>query len=186
MHHLASDEQHALFDFSVVHWDTLFFSLLCAAVVLFAFVLAARRATAGVPGKFQCAVEMLVEIVDEQAKTLVHGKLTLHRAAGADGVRLGRADERDRPAAGRLAAAAIAHKVVGVEYLRPLPTADLNATLGMSLGVLLLVFYYSLKIKGARRLAARAGHGAVRHGEAVRRIRSPGSARCCSASPTSA
>lgn len=40
-----------------------------------------------------------------------------------------------------------AHKA-GVDYLRPLPTADLNATLGMALGVLLLVFYYSLKIKG--------------------------------------
>ena len=37
--------------------------------------LAARARHAGVPGKFQCAVEMLVEMVDEQAKTLVHGKL---------------------------------------------------------------------------------------------------------------
>ena len=36
----------------------------------------------------------------------------------------------------------------GVEYLRPLPTADLNGTIGMSLGTLLLVFYYSVKIKG--------------------------------------
>ena len=44
--------------------------------MLLAFGLAARRATAGVPGKFQSAVEMLVEMVDEQAKTLVKGKLT--------------------------------------------------------------------------------------------------------------
>ena len=104
LHHLSSKEQHSLIDFSVVHWDTLFFSLLCAAIALLLLRLAARRATPGVPGKFQCAVEMLVEMVDEQAKTLVHGKLTLHRAAGADGVRLGRAHERDRPAAGRPAA----------------------------------------------------------------------------------
>jgi F-type H+-transporting ATPase subunit a len=33
-------------------------------------------------------------------------------------------------------------------YLRIVPTADLNATLGMSLGVLLLCIYYSIKIKG--------------------------------------
>jgi F-type H+-transporting ATPase subunit a len=39
-------------------------------------------------------------------------------------------------------------KQVGVQYLRPLPTADINATLGMSLGVLILVFYYNIKIKG--------------------------------------
>ena len=36
----------------------------------------------------------------------------------------------------------------GVDYLRPLPTADLNLTFGLALGVLLLVFYYSIKIKG--------------------------------------
>ena len=33
-------------------------------------------------------------------------------------------------------------------YLRIVPTADLNATLGMSLGVLLLCLYYNVKIKG--------------------------------------
>jgi F-type H+-transporting ATPase subunit a len=41
----------------------------------------------------------------------------------------------------------VAHEA-GVPYLRPLPTADLNATLGMSMGVLVLVIYYSIKIKG--------------------------------------
>jgi F-type H+-transporting ATPase subunit a len=41
----------------------------------------------------------------------------------------------------------VAHNA-GVASLRPLPTADLNATLGMSVGVLVLVFYYSIKIKG--------------------------------------
>ena len=145
--HLASDKQTGLFDISVVHWDTLFFSLLCAAIVLLVFGLAARRATAGVPGKFQSAVEMLVEMVDEQAKTLVKGKLTYIAplaltvfawVALMNGIDLLPVDWL--PAA--------AHATVGVEYLRPLPTADLNATLGMAVGVLLLVFYYSIKIKG--------------------------------------
>ncbi len=36
----------------------------------------------------------------------------------------------------------------GIHYLRPLPTADLNGTLGMSIGVLLLMIYYAVKIKG--------------------------------------
>ena len=35
-----------------------------------------------------------------------------------------------------------------VQYLRPLPTADLNLTFGLALGVLVLAFYYSIKIKG--------------------------------------
>jgi F-type H+-transporting ATPase subunit a len=37
---------------------------------------------------------------------------------------------------------------MGINYLRPLPTADLNGTLGMSLGVLLLMIYYGIKVKG--------------------------------------
>ena len=49
LHHLSSKEQHSMFDLSVVHWDTLFFSLLCAAVVLVLLRIAAARATAGVP-----------------------------------------------------------------------------------------------------------------------------------------
>ena len=145
--HLASDKQSGLFDISVVHWDTLFFSLLCAAVILLVFGLAARRATAGVPGKFQSAVEMLVEMVDEQAKTLVKGKLTyIAPLALTVFAWVALMNAIDLLPVDWLPSAA--HKVVGVEYLRPLPTADINATLGMAVGTLLLVFYYSLKIKG--------------------------------------
>jgi F-type H+-transporting ATPase subunit a len=42
----------------------------------------------------------------------------------------------------------IAHNVFHIDYLRPLPTADLNGTFGLAVGVLLLVFYYNIKIKG--------------------------------------
>jgi F-type H+-transporting ATPase subunit a len=37
---------------------------------------------------------------------------------------------------------------VHIEYLRPLPTADINGTIGLSFGVLLLMLYYGIKIKG--------------------------------------
>jgi F-type H+-transporting ATPase subunit a len=146
LHHLSSKEQHSMFDLTVVHWDTLFFSLLCAAVVLLVLRLAAARATAGVPGKFQTAVEMLVEMVEEQAKTMVHGSLKYIAPLALtvfcwvtvmNAVDLLPVDWF--PTAGRR---------LGVEYLRPLPTADLNLTFGLALGVLLLAFYYSIKIKG--------------------------------------
>jgi len=146
LHHLSSKEQHSLFDLSVVHWDTLFFSLLCAAIVLILLRIAASRATPGVPGKFQAAVEMLVEMVEDQAKAMVHGSLEYIAPLALtvfcwvvfmNAIDLLPVDWL--PAAGRKA---------GIDYLRPLPTADINATLGMAVGVLLLVFYYSLKIKG--------------------------------------
>src|SRR5690606_29547041 len=78
-HHLeflTTGEPRSLIDFSVVNLDTTFFALLCAAIVLYVLRRAAAKATPGVPGRFQMAVEMLVEMVEEQAKTMVHGNLT--------------------------------------------------------------------------------------------------------------
>src|SRR5688572_33437167 len=68
LRHLANREQHGLLDLSVVHWDTLFFSLLCAGLVLLVLWLAARRSTSGVPGRFQAAVEMLVDMVRSEER----------------------------------------------------------------------------------------------------------------------
>lgn len=38
----------------------------------------------------------------------------------------------------------------GMHYQRVVATADLNATLGMSISVLIVCFYYNLKIKGLK------------------------------------
>ncbi len=54
--------------FWVLHLDSIFFKLLCAAIFLFLFLRVARRATTGVPGKFQCFIEMIVEFVDTSVK----------------------------------------------------------------------------------------------------------------------
>jgi F0F1-type ATP synthase, subunit a len=146
LQNLASGQQHGLFDFSIVHWDTLFFALLSAAIVLLVMRAAAKRATAGVPGKLQTAVEMLVEMVDEQAKAMVHGNLSyIAPLALTVFVWVAAMNAIDLLPVDLLPRAAHA---VGFEKLRPLPTADLNGTFGLSLGVLLLVGYYSIKIKG--------------------------------------
>jgi F-type H+-transporting ATPase subunit a len=146
LQNLASGTQSSLFDFSVIHWDTLFFALLCAAIVLWVMRAAAKRATAGVPGKLQTAVEMLVEMVDEQAKAMVHGNLTyIAPLALTVFVWVAAMNAIDLLPVDLLPRAAHA---AGFEKLRPLPTADLNGTFGLSLGVLLLVAYYSVKIKG--------------------------------------
>src|SRR5688500_11399627 len=75
-HHLqniTNKKQEGIFDLSVVHLDTIFFSLFSAAIVLFILRRAAKRATPGVPGKFQTAIEMLVEFVNGEAKSMIHG-----------------------------------------------------------------------------------------------------------------
>jgi F-type H+-transporting ATPase subunit a len=146
LQHLSSKEQSALFDPSVIHWDTLFFSLLCGFLVIALLALGARKSTAGVPGKAQAFVELLVEFVNEQANALVKGNLAyIAPLALTVFVWVALMNAIDLLPVDLLPW--IAGKM-GIEYLRPLPTADLNATLGMAVGVLVLVLYYSIKIKG--------------------------------------
>ena len=146
MAHLASAHQGSVVDFSIVNYDTIFFSVLMLAVMFFLLRAGAKKATSGVPGKMQCAVEMLVEMVNNQAKNIVHGDRTFVAplaltvfcwVALMNSIDLIPVDLF--PAIAGL---------IGLDHLRPLPTADLNGPLGMSLGVLLLLFYYGVKVKG--------------------------------------
>jgi F-type H+-transporting ATPase subunit a len=145
--HLSTDKQKSIIDFTVFNVDTIFFSILVLCCVLLLLWLAARKVTSGVPGRFQAAVEVLVELVEEQSKSIVHGDrsfiaplaltvflwIVMMNAIDLIPVEL---------------LPWIAHNVFHIEYLRPLPTADLNGTLGMAFGVLFLMIYYGIKIKG--------------------------------------
>jgi F-type H+-transporting ATPase subunit a len=152
VHHLThltstGEKQKFIVDFSVFNVDTIFFSVMVLCSVLLVLWLVARKVTSGVPGRFQAAVESLVELVEEQSKSIVHGDRTfiaplaltvflwivMMNAIDLIPVEL---------------FPWIAHNVFHIEYLRPLPTADLNGTLGMALGVLTLMIYYGVKIKG--------------------------------------
>src|ERR1043166_6143207 len=70
--HLSTGKPKGLVDFSVVNFDSVFFSIVIGALGCWLLWLAARKATSGVPGRFQAAVEILIEMVDSQAKGIVH------------------------------------------------------------------------------------------------------------------
>ncbi len=147
LRHLASSRQTSIFDPSIVHFDTVTFSLICGAIVLIALRIAASGAKPGVPGKFQAAVELLIEFVNEQAKGMVHGKLDFIAplaltvflwVAMMNAIDLLPVDWVPW----------VAEHVFHLPNFRPLPTADLNGTFGIAIAVLLLVFYYNIKVKG--------------------------------------
>jgi F-type H+-transporting ATPase subunit a len=76
-HHLThwtnvGGKQTAIVDFSYLNYDSLIYSILLGGLACFFLWRAARRASAGVPGRFQAAVEILVEMVDGQAKSVIH------------------------------------------------------------------------------------------------------------------
>lgn len=148
--HFSSNHQTSIIDMSILNIDTIFWSILAGVIGCGILYSAARRATSGVPSRFQSAIEMLVEMVEEQSKNMIHG---------------------DRSFIAPLALTifvwvAIMNSLdflpvdlfsrffhfVGldsvIKYHRIVPTADLNGTIGIAFGVFALMLYYNIKIKG--------------------------------------
>lgn len=144
--HLSTVKQATIVDMSVLNIDTIVFSVLMMVCALALMYKGAKKATSGVPGKWQCAVEMLVEFVNEQAKSIVHGDRTfIAPLALTVFVWVVLMNAIDLIPVDLLPTIA---GWFGIHYLRPLPTADLNGSLGISVGVLFLMIYYGIKVKG--------------------------------------
>ena len=156
VHHLThlnstGHAQTAIIDWSVWNLDTLFFSIGLGIVTLLILVKAASKATSGVPGRFQAAIEILVEMVADQAKGIVHSaesRKFVAPVALTVFFWIFLMNSMDFLPVDLLPK--IWALISGNEhaYLRVVPTADLNGTLGMSIGVLLICLYYNIKIKG--------------------------------------
>lgn len=148
--HLANGYQNAVVDFSIINYDTIFWSLLMGVIGCFFMYRAARKATSGVPGRFQALVEIVVEMVEDQSKSIVHGNREfIAPVALTVFVWVALMNALDLLPVDLFGQA---FHYLGIEHILPyhrvVPTADLNGTLGIALGVLALVFYYNIKIKG--------------------------------------
>ena len=154
--HLQSHEQTSIVDFSVFNVDSLFWSILLGVVGLFFMWRIAKGVTAGVPGRAQAAVELLLEMVDNQAKSIIHNA-TSRKFVGPLAltvfVWIFLMNSMDFlpvdfiPRVWELIYGAAGHDPHHA-YMRVVPTADLSTTLGLSSGVLLVCIYYNIKIKG--------------------------------------
>ena len=154
--HLQNKKQVDIVDFSVFNLDSLFFSILLGVVACFFLWKAARKATSGVPGRFQAAVEFMIELVDGQAKSIVHNansrKLVAPLALTVF-VWIFLLNAMDLlpldflPIVWGWIYGAAGHDPHHA-YLRVVPTADLSITMGLSVSVLFICLFYNMKIKG--------------------------------------
>ncbi|RPE75842.1 F0F1 ATP synthase subunit A [Vulcaniibacterium tengchongense] len=132
--------------FWTLHVDTLATSVLMGLLIVFAFWLATRKATSGVPGKWQAFVEICLEFVDKQARDTYHGPSKLVTPIAItlffwilmmNLLKMIPADFIAKPL-----------ELLGVHYWKPVPTADVNATLGMSISVFFLMLFFAIRAKG--------------------------------------
>lgn len=141
-------------NFWVVNIDSMFFSIVLGLLFVFIFWPVARRATSGVPARWQGFVEISTEFFDSQVKDIFHKKSQfVAPMALLVGFWILFMNLMDLLPVDSLSTAA---EAVGIEHLRMLPTSDPAITMSMSIAVFLLTLWYSFYCKGFKGVAKEA------------------------------
>ena len=137
------------------HIDTLAWSIGLGLIFLWIFRSAAKKSTLGVPGKFQCFIEMVVEFVGDNVRDTFHGKSKLIAPLALTiFVWIFLMNLMDLIPVDFLPALAgfVGETAFGMDshdvYMKIVPTTDINMTAALALGVFILMIGYSIKIKG--------------------------------------
>ena len=139
-------EEAGQMGFWAVHVDSMAWSLGLGVVFCVVFGIAARRATAGVPGGLQNAVEMIVDFIDDTVSSIFqHRNALIAPMALTIFVWVFLMNLMDLVPVDWVPEGA---KLVGIHYMKIVPSTDPNITLGMALAVFLLILFYSIKVKG--------------------------------------
>ena len=150
--HLQNKPMAGVIDFSVFNLDSIFWGILLGVLGSFLLWKAASKATSGVPGRFQAAVEILFEMVYSQAKSIIHNaesRKLVSPLALTVFVWIFLLNSMDfLPVDLFHTLFAVTGLDHSIHYFRVVPTADLSSTLGMSVSVLLICVFYNIKIKG--------------------------------------
>ncbi len=147
----AHDAQEAkAMGFWAIHVDTMLWSVITGVLFLWLFYRIASKANSGIPAGMQNLVEIVVEFVDNNVRGTFSSK---HK------------NDLVAPIALTLFVWVLLMNtmdlvpvdwipwiagLLGVSYMKVVPTTDPNATFGMSLSVFVLTLYYSFKVKGGR------------------------------------
>jgi len=137
------------------HIDTLAWSIGLGLLFLWIFRSAAKKSTLGVPGKFQCFIEIIVEFVGDNVRDTFHGKSKLIAPLALTiFVWVFLMNLMDLIPVDFLPAFAgfVGETAFGMDhhdvYMKIVPTTDINMTSALALGVFILMVGFSIKIKG--------------------------------------
>ena len=147
----GAEEARAM-GFWAIHVDTMFWSVILGVVFLWLFRIAAVRATAETPTGFLNFVEWVIEFIDNNVRSsFSHKNDMVAPLALTLFVWILLMNTMDLVPVDWIPMIA---SLVGIEYMKVVPTTDPNATFGMALGVFILTLFYSIKVKGPLGFAA--------------------------------
>ncbi|VFP86583.1 ATP synthase subunit a [Candidatus Erwinia haradaeae] len=136
--------------FWILNIDSIFFSVVLGCIFLTLFRVVAQSASSGAPGKLQTAIELVIQLVDNNVREMYHGKskiiapLALTIFVWVFLMNLMDIIPID------FFSYIGEHSLFKFPSLRVVPSADVNITLSLSLGVFILILFYSIKMKGIR------------------------------------
>lgn len=134
-------------NFWTINVDSMFFSIVLAIGLGWLFRHMAVRASSGTPGRLQALIELVVEFVDESVRSTYNGKSRLIAPLALTTlVWVFMMNVLDLLPVDFVPYAAERSGIT--EYLRIVPSADVNVTTGMSLSVFVLMIIYSVRSKG--------------------------------------
>jgi F-type H+-transporting ATPase subunit a len=139
-------DEAAAMGFNAIHLDSMFWSITLGIVFCWLFRRVAKKAEAGVPSKAVNLAEMVVGFVDNTVRDTFHGhnKMVAPLALTIF-VWVFLMNLMDL-----LPVDLVPHllSLAGVHYQKIVPTTDPNITMGMALGIFILMLYYSIRVKG--------------------------------------
>ena len=149
-HHLTHNKVNVAGGFWHVHMDSLVMSIGLGILAMSLFWLVARKATAGVPGKLQAFIEIVIEFIDGQVKDVFHGSRKIVAPIALTifvwVLAMNAMDFIPLELVGSTA------NMLGADsdhlYWRLVPTADINITLAMSVTVFFLMIGFAISAKG--------------------------------------
>ena len=129
-----------------INVDSMFWSISLGLLFCFLFWRVARKSSTETPGKFQIAVEAIVEFVDSSVRDTFHGTSRLIAPLGLTiFVWVFLMNLMDLVPVDWIPLAAAA---IGIPYMKVVPSTDVNVTFGMSIAVFFLILFYTTKYKG--------------------------------------
>jgi F-type H+-transporting ATPase subunit a len=141
-----SAQEAAEMGFLAIHVDSIAWSIGLILIFAFCFRRAAMRATAGIPGALQNGVEMIIDFIDDSVRSSFSAKndliapLALTVFCWVFLMNL-----MDLVPIDLLP---WVFGLLGVHYMKVVPSTDPNITFALAFGVFALIIYYSIKIKG--------------------------------------
>ena len=136
----------AAMGFTAIHVDSMAWSIGLGILFSWLFWRVGKQASAGVPSGFVNFAEMIVSFVDNTVRDTFHGRNPLIAPLSLTiFVWIFLMNLMDL-----VPVDLVPHllSLVGVGYQKIVPSTDPNITFGMAISVLLLILYYSIKVKG--------------------------------------